>query len=526
MRVADGRFCLVTAVALVGVLASAGCGAKARVPPPPIDLSARLAEAEALIEAGCFDCLRDALENYQSLRTVTAAPAPALERATAGALRAAALLALRQRELGMIDDGYLTIAKDLRTSWSCGASLPDCEALDRLLDLIGLLPLNSTGRPPTSDAQLADAERLYRNRQAWTPALRDAASQDLLSAYAWLSFACGSAGIVAREDAVAAVGARHDVPLLAFREATCSFPQPDGLQALLTRDSRFVEISYELGLSAVGRLKLDEADTALERAYDWHPQWPAVTVTLGHVAMTGEDFARALTYYDKTLDLEPHAVEALLGKARALTYLGRYEQSISVVDQLLLERWYVGDARYWRAMNEYQLGRFDEAWSDVEESAKLLVNALVPKLAGLIAYRRQQPDVARAKFEASRQRDPEDCETGFYLGVVLAEQRVWDRTATVFVETARCLETAERDLIRQIERIRGSEDPPERQARRIARREQQIASGRRMLAQSSFNTAVAYYNLSQYADARSFAEKVADDVQFGDRAREIISRLK
>ena len=47
-----------------------------------------------------------------------------------------------------------------------------------------------------------------------------------------------------------------------------------------------------------------------------------------------------------------------------------------------------------------------------------------------------------------------------------------------------------------------------------------------MLAQSTFNTAVSYYNLSRYADARPFAEKVVDDEQFGERAREIIALLK
>ena len=209
-----------------------------------------------------------------------------------------------------------------------------------------------------------------------------------------------------------------------------------------------------------------------------------------------------------------------------MTYLGRYEQSIAVVDQLLAERWYVGDARYWRALNEFQLGRLDEAWSDIEESARLLFNALVPKLAGLIAHRRQQPDVARAKFQESRERDPDDCETGFFLGVVLADQRAWSQSADVFVATGTCLETGMGALTRQIERIRASSDSPERQARQIARRERQLAEARRMLAQSTFNTAVAYYNLSRYADARPFAEKVVDDEQFGERAREIISRLK
>jgi tetratricopeptide (TPR) repeat protein len=373
---------------------------------------------------------------------------------------------------------------------------------------------------------MADAQRLYRNRQEWSSALRDAAGLDLLSAYAWLAFACGPAGAGSRDDAVAPIGALRDVPLLVFKRATCSSREPDALQALLRVDSRFIEISYLLGLSAVGRLKLDEADKSFEQAYAWHPQWPALTLTLGDVAMTGEEFERALTFYDKTLDLEPHAVLALLGKARALTYLGRYEQSIAVVDQLLMERWYLGDARYWRAMNEFQLGRFDEAWSDIEESAKLLVNALVPKLAGLISYRRQQLDVARAKFEESRARNPDDCETSFFLGVVLADQRAWSQTADVFVATGACLETALNGLMTQIERIRASSDSPERRARRIARRERQVADTRRMLAQSTFNTAVAYYNLARYADARPFAEKVVDDGQFGERARDLLAHIK
>src|SRR5690242_21908050 len=53
---------------------------------------------------------------------------------------------------------------------------------------------------------------------------------------------------------------------------------------------------------------------------------------------------------------------------------------------------FLGDARYWRALNEAQLERFDAAWADIEESAKLMINADVPKLAGLIAYRRRSEE--------------------------------------------------------------------------------------------------------------------------------------
>jgi hypothetical protein len=78
------------------IIVASGCSAsKPRVTTPAVDLSSRLSEADALVAAGCYDCLRGALERYQALRKTAAAPAPSVERATAGAFRAAALLAVR-----------------------------------------------------------------------------------------------------------------------------------------------------------------------------------------------------------------------------------------------------------------------------------------------------------------------------------------------------------------------------------------------------------------------------------------------
>ena len=109
--------------------------------------------------------------------------------------------------------------------------------------------------------------------------------------------------------------------------------------------------------------------------------------------------------------------------------------------------------------------------------------------------------------------------------MVLAEQRAWPRTAEVLRQASDCLQGAELAYTKEIEDIRASHDPPERQAKKIARREQYIAKGRRYLATSWFDIAVAYYNLSKPAEARQYAEKVIDDEQFGDRAKEIITRL-
>ena len=62
--------------------------------------------------------------------------------------------------------------------------------------------------------------------------------------------------------------------------------------------------------------------------------------------------------------------------------------------------------------------------------------------------------------------------------------------------------------------------------RQIERRETQIAAAARMLATSWFNMAVANFNLGSRDEARQYAERVAGDEQFAERARDILKRLQ
>jgi tetratricopeptide (TPR) repeat protein len=487
---------------------------------PGPDGSARLAAADRLLRDGCLDCFTAAYREYDALRAMPSSAA----RAAAGAARAAALVALRERELGMADDGYLLIARGLT------ADTTDVPGWVRTtLDLVDALgSMTGIGVAPSSDADLERSVRLRQRRQEWTTTLRSFAEVDELAAYSWLSVMCASVESrdVPVDDVFGAASTFQETPLAVFKRATCRTRDRTRLEALLNNDPRFVETTYLLGLMAVGQRRLDEAERLFQRAYDWHPRWPALTQSMAGVAMTAEEFARAAALYDETLAIEPHAVVALLGKIKALTYDGRHEEALETTDELLAERWYVGDARYWRALNEADLERYDEAWGDIEESARTLVNAEVPKLAGIIAYRRGQIEVARLKFEESRARDANDCETGFYLGTVLAEQAVWERSTAVLVDAVACLDRAEQALGEQIAAIRASHDPPDRQARQIARREAQIAASRRMRVTSWFDLAVAYFNLSRAVEARQYAEKVLADDRYGDRAREILSRIR
>ena len=381
-----------------------------------------------------------------------------------------------------------------------------------------------TGRSGAADQPLT----IYQNRTQRIETLRPLAARDELSAYVWLAYACEtSSSRVEMSELLAPIDVTRrmsDWPLLVFRQAICQGVNATAVDALLARDPRFAELAYFRGLVASAERDLDEADARYREAYAWRATWPAATLLIANLAMTAEEFAAALEFYDATLALAPSFPDALLGRLRALTYLARHEDALAVAGQLLALRRYPGDAYYWRASNELQMNRLDAAWDDIEAADKVMVNSDVPKLAGIIEMRRRELDAARQKLETARQRNPADCEAGYYLQLVLGDLSRWAALADVAVGTAGCLDDAEAFAKKDIDRMAASALPEARKARQIARRQQQIASAVRMRATCWFNAAVANFNLSKPGDARRYAEKVAGDEQFGERARELVAR--
>ena len=453
------RWCRVAFVLLAaGVLPA--CGPKrvsAPVQSPAPTPAQRLTSADALVRAGCLDCLIDAFNEYDQLRQY----APVVDVATVGAIRAAALVARRERELGLSDDGY---GRRARALLAAGPAVPAW--MTTALDIVDVLPGSGGGmtRTPTSDIDLERQRVLRINQNQWTTMLRDAAPIDELAAYLWLALACSATEMrdMTVDRLMEPVEPLGAAPLIVMKRATCRSIQPQRLSELAAANPRFLEVEYWLGLYAVGERKLNEADRHFEAAYAWRQQWPALTQSIANVAMTSEEFARALTFYDRTLEGEPKAVDALLGRIRALTYLGRNEDAIAAADRLIAIGWYIGDGRYWRAYNEVDLERYDDAWTDIEAASKLLITAEVPKLAGLIAYRRQQFELSRGRFDLAHTRNPNDCETFFYLGIVNADLRAWQPTSDILVNAAQCLEANEAGYLKEIATIEASDDPPDR----------------------------------------------------------------
>ena len=81
--------------------------AKTRPPSalPARDVSVRLARAGDLLRTGCFDCLEEALAEFEAVAAVPNLRPADGDAAADGAIRAALLLEVRERELGMADDG-------------------------------------------------------------------------------------------------------------------------------------------------------------------------------------------------------------------------------------------------------------------------------------------------------------------------------------------------------------------------------------------------------------------------------------
>jgi tetratricopeptide (TPR) repeat protein len=444
--------------------------------------------------------------------------------ATTGAIRTAALLAIREREMGTFDSGYLARARQL--------AVPDPvlqRELGLLLEIADTLPLRREGLAAADEIEeLRRMQTATRNRDAWVEQLRSRAAGDALSAYLWLAFNC--AYVPTAEHAIerwrGATSPWQHTPLIAFKASTCGlYPNASALTRLLEDDTRFLEIHYFLSFAHAFSGRIDEAVAHRLKAYSWQPFWPAVTHALGLDYIAVEEFDTAIDFFEKTLDLVPADANATLNKAKALTYAGHFTRALETLEALLLPGdAFSGEARYWRAVNEWHLQRTDEAWADIELAATMLQNAAVPKLAGLIAYRRKELKVSRERFELAWQRDRQDCEIGFYLGAVTTELTWWTRTTAVLPETIHCLEQQEARLNREIAAARTSTQPLSRRERQISRREAEIASNRRMVVVAAYNIAVSFFNLARKDEAVPFLERIMNDEEFGSRARALLAR--
>jgi tetratricopeptide (TPR) repeat protein len=337
--------------------------------------AARLADADQLLRQGCFDCIADALREYEAIGSLPGLSQNAVDLATIGWIRAAVLLGLRERELGTTDEGYLSQARqkadardDLRQVF-----LP-------LIDAAEALPSPIVGFDMLADGSARRRQTAFRERiPTFLSERRTRADVDPLSAYAWVAFTCAFGGHDDRSPEVllAALDRLGSTPLVSYRVATCFDTDTLSLTRLLERDPRFKEVSYWLGQQAISERRLDDAEKLFALAYTWRARWPAVTAALANLYFAFEEPDRALEMSVKTLDLVPGYPEAMLGRVKALSVLGRHDEAFAMIDLMIGGpiRILPAEAYYWRAWNGLRVGRFEAAWVDIEQASESSTNS-------------------------------------------------------------------------------------------------------------------------------------------------------
>jgi tetratricopeptide (TPR) repeat protein len=513
------RVCLASLM-LLGIGA---CAPRPRLDPRPgARITADLVRADGLVAEGCYVCLTDALAIYERLAATGDAPVAALR-----AIDASLLLALRERELG------LGSARSLEHAVELASTQPAPYDIGVYQSVAEAQAWHPYGVPKErADEAMKPLMRMGTAWQDWRAELVARAPADRLSAYYLLALDC-TAGPLMRDANVEPwrlpAGAP---PLLRYRAAICPGARDEPLlDAVSLADPRWAEADFFLGEAALGRLTVRPAEKHLVRALKGIPDLTAAEVTLGHVHLATEEFQLARDAYHRASASVPGQREAMLGEAKSLSFLGRHDDAIAILDEMeRLGTWYMGETYYWRAWNRYRLKRYDAANDDVLASrSRLPMDGQVDKLAGFIALARNDVPRAEGEFRAAvthiEGRGGTDCEARYYLGSALVMQRKWAEAVPSFETAEPCYARAQNALRARIKDIRGSDLPDDRQDVLVAAKEKDIAAARLQEARSAYNAGVALANLGELQRARPFAERAATHPDLVAQANAILERI-
>ncbi len=258
------------------------------------------------------------------------------------------------------------------------------------------------------------------------------------------------------------------------------------------------------------------------------PESLPTVISLASIYFAFEELEKSLNFYDKAIALAPESRDALLGKAICLSYLGRYEEAITVCNEILrLGGYYLGDTHYWLAWNQNELEKLDEAWESVEKSKTYLIGySQVFSLAGVIAYKREEKKVAEKNFQEALRLDPNNCEAAFYLGKIYADRQEWPKSGEYYEKAALCQRGKELTLERNIAQIEDSGFSEERKQRMIAKKKAQLKKTILTKATFFYNAAAGYFNAGMDEQALELAEQALEHSALKKNAEELIQEIK
>ena len=405
---------------------------------------------------------------------------------------------------------------------------------ETFLQIAATTPWQDVGVPKDLSEENVYARAIAdRDRDTWNRVLQPLVPADRLAAYLYLSLNCTSEWLAEQPPELDEVLAAHDDALFVrYRRARCAGEQV-ALASVQTIEPRFTEMEFFLGQHALQQGRgPNQGDVALAelhyaRAHEEWPEWPAPALALGEIARTVEDYEASLPYYDAALALVPDQRDALLGRARSLSYLDRSAEALPLLDRLIeMGRWYLAEAHFWRAWNRFNLEEIEAARADAALAIGYRPDAESYALSGQIAIVQRRLDDARTDLETALKISELYCDAAFHLGRVHIEEARWFDTGSAFARAAGCYEETVYRLEYALSDLR--QDPnlaEDRRARIVQRRTAELAVSRRQAASSAYNAALGYYNYGAPRPARRFAEQALEHEMFAERATRLLGLI-
>ncbi|MFA5910562.1 MAG: tetratricopeptide repeat protein [Vicinamibacterales bacterium] len=471
--------------------AIAGCASSRRREPTAVQ--PQFDRVEALVSTGCYACLAEAVQLY--------ARGPSGSRMHERAIRqrqlALTLMAFRERELALPNSGADRAV--IAIPWA--SPLP--------LDVFAMVlrQLDDRDKPIDTDSPApADA-----TTTALTQLLTKPATRNVAVAYA-LAITCprpASSDIPASSDWWVQI--RRANLSLRYAELTCSTAAAaDDASVFIERDPRFAEVHYQSGLAALYHGQLISAHEQFALAWKGLPHSAVVTLSLANTSLALSRFEEALHLFTA-----PHGLNgqpsALLGQAKALTYLGRHVEAVTILSSLI-ERSAPspGENYYWRAWNLLSMSQSQAAHKDALEALRFWPSSHVERLAGLTARALAQYNEARVHFTQALALDPGDCESRSYLAQMDAKDNMLRKALDGLDASASCFNRAIAD--QEAALLAGV---VKAQAGEILRLEQWQAS-------SLYGAAIVAKVLGQRELALGYARRLLGDPRLGGLARDFI----
>jgi tetratricopeptide (TPR) repeat protein len=506
MRKATGILCFLSLT-----LAFPACGPSPKVVSVEVtDRGLKVDEAKALVEKGHYLAFKRAVRIYgglyqsRAIRPKIAAPY----------LEALLLLALREKDIGITNPATAAQAGQVLRENPALAGYEPCVTL---LSAVQTRALGVMRYMETASGPMAASDALNKAEKD----LRRRAATDDFAAYVLAAHTCSFSQYSGNWQKPEEFLKSHPGSLLLkYETAICGEGMPELLEE--------IQAHYFLSQAELRQGKLLSAEGHLIKAFEAIPESPLARLLLAGIYFATEEFDRSLQFYDLALESSPENREALLGKAICLSYLGKRDEAIAVLNRMLeLGSWLLGEAHYWLAWNLHELKRDPEALGHTDEAkGRLPTNSEVFSLSGTISL--DLGDLVRAEkdFVESLQYNAANTESLFGLGIVEGRKNRWEESGAYYEKAGRSSESTQAGLKAKVEGIRAAALSEERKARLIRKREAQIERARLMAATAYYDSAAAYLNAGLKDKALATAARSAAHPALKEKTDELLRTIK